>query len=57
MPDLKLEKKKLELLRIKTGQAEIEYKIMERLDDVERMKKNLEIQKQRIKELEQELGE
>ena len=39
--NLELEKKKLELKKVETSKAEFEYKILERLQDIERLKDNV----------------
>ena len=55
MPNLKLEKKKLELLRVGTAKAEMKFKILERLEDVDRLKANIVIQEKREQELKEEI--
>lgn len=57
MIDLVKEKKKVELSRMSHGIMENELKILERLDDIERIKKSIEDQKGRIKELKSEFGD
>lgn len=50
-------RKKLELSRVKLARQELELKIEERLDEVERLKQHIEIQLTKEKELEQEIKE
>jgi hypothetical protein len=54
---LEKKKKELELAKVKCGKQEMEFKILERLEDIERLKENINIQDKRILELEKELGE
>jgi hypothetical protein len=55
MIDLEKEKKKLELKRVIYMREEMEYKILERMAEIERLKDNLAAQDKRIGELEAEL--
>jgi hypothetical protein len=48
-------KKKLELAKVKCAMQEMEHKILMRLEDIERIKADMEIQDAKIKELENEL--
>ena len=56
MIDLEKEKKKLELKRVRFARDEMDFRILERLSDIERLKENMKIQDERIAELELELG-
>lgn len=55
--DIELARKKLELKKVETALAEMEFKKLERLADIERIERNMENQKQRIEELKNELKE
>lgn len=53
-----LEKKKLETqhMKVKAARMELEISVLERLQDIERLNKNIEIQKQKEYELEVQLA-
>ena len=53
---LELKKKKLELSRVKYAHEEMEVKILEREEDILRIKDNMKIQQARIEELEAEIA-
>lgn len=55
---MSIEKAKLnlELMKVRCGSEEMRFKIMEREQDIERLKKNIEIQEKKIKELEAKLS-
>ena len=55
--DLEKERKKIELIRVRAARAEQEFKIFERMDEIERIKQNIQAQLKREAELEKELGE
>lgn len=55
--DIEKARKQLELKKVETAMAEMEFKKLERLADIERIENNIEIQKQRIRELKDELKE
>lgn len=55
MNDLDRMRKELELSKVKCGKMELEYRIVERQQDIDRMKESIEVQDKRIKELETEL--
>lgn len=55
--NLENKKKKLELQRVILAKDELEFKIEERLEEIERLKTHIEIQKQTILKLKQEIGE
>lgn len=46
--NLELEKKKLDLKKLETSKLELEYKILERLADIDRIKTNVEKQEEQI---------
>jgi hypothetical protein len=43
---LDLKKKKLELMRVQVAKCDLEYKIEERLDEIERLKSHVKIQEE-----------
>lgn len=51
MIDLETERKKLELRRVESARMEMEFQIIERQVDIERLQKHIEIQKQKELEL------
>lgn len=53
---LEKKRKELELARVEIARRELEFKIEERLDEIERLKQHIDIQKKREQELKQELG-
>lgn len=55
--NLERAKKELELKKVETALAEMEFKKLERLADIERIERNMENQKQRIEELKNKLEE
>ncbi len=55
MEKLERKKKELELARVKLAKDELEYKIEERLDEVQRLRDHVEIQNKRIEELQKDL--
>lgn len=57
MTELDKKKKQVDLIKISAAIAELEMKIMERQEDIERMRDHIEKQKQRQVELEKELKE
>jgi hypothetical protein len=54
MSNLEIERKKIELKRVTLSKDEMEFKILERLADIDRLKENIAVQEKRIKELQQE---
>jgi SMC interacting uncharacterized protein involved in chromosome segregation len=56
MTKLEEMKKKAELARLEAGKAEMEFKKMEYLENIERLDSNLEIQEQAIKKIKEELN-
>jgi hypothetical protein len=55
MSTLEQRKKELELERVKLAKKELEFKIEERLEEIDRLKSHIEIQNQTIKKIEQEI--
>lgn len=55
MSSLELRKKELELERVKLAKKELEFKIEERLEEIERLKSHIEIQNETINKIEKEL--
>jgi peptidoglycan hydrolase CwlO-like protein len=55
MSNLALEKKKLDLRKIETSKLEFEYKILERLADIDRIKKSIEEQDKAIQKIKNEI--
>jgi len=49
--NIELERKKLEVLQVSTSMASMKFTIMERLQDIERIKINIENQEKRLQEL------
>jgi peptidoglycan hydrolase CwlO-like protein len=47
--------KELELQRVLTGKLELEYKIAQRMDEIERLEENIKISEDKIKELQEEI--
>ena len=54
--NLERARKELELKKVETSLAEMEFKRLERLSDIQRIEENIEIQKQKVKQLKEELG-
>lgn len=57
MKELDKKKMKLELMRVTTARAELDYKVEERLDEISRLKDQIRIQDDKIAELEKLLHE
>lgn len=55
---MSIERKKmeLELMRVKTAKMDLEVKIEERLEEIEKMKMHIEIQEKRVIELTEQLS-
>jgi len=51
MSPLELKRMKLELIKVSAARAELEFKIEERLEDINRLKDNIKIQEAREAEL------
>ena len=57
MTDLELKRKKLELIKVAAARAELEFKIEEKYDEIERIKGHIKTQLEHEKKLKVELGE
>lgn len=55
--DLKRKKLEVELMKVNAAQGDMELNILKHMDDIERIEKNIVIQKNRAKELEEMLKE
>lgn len=49
--NLELEKKKLELIKVQTALAELEYRVLERVAEIERIRQNIATQNEAIDKL------
>lgn len=56
MTNLEKKKKEAELMRVQASRMDLEVKIAEREDEIERLKQHIEIQLNKEKELRQELN-
>lgn len=54
--NLELERKKLELKRVEVAKADMEFTILERMADIERLKKNIQNQETRMKEIQEQIS-
>jgi D-mannonate dehydratase len=54
--NLELEKKKLDLRKLETSKAEFEYKVLERLADVQRIKDSIAKQDEAIEKIKAEIN-
>lgn len=52
---LERKRKEMELMRVTTARHEQEFRIEERLDEIERIKEHIKIQKAKEEELKQEI--
>jgi hypothetical protein len=57
MTDLEKKRKLLEIDRVKLAAREMEFKIEERLEDIKRLKEQIENQNKRVEELLAQIGE
>lgn len=57
MSDLEKKRKQVEILRVEAAKAEMELLIEEKFADIERIRKNIEVQSARIEQIKQQLGE
>lgn len=57
MSPLELKRLKLELVKVGAAKAELQFKIDERLEDIERIENNIKIQEQREEELKIKISE
>lgn len=55
MTNLELKRLEVELIRVQAARAELEFKIVEREDDIDRMKQNIQIQINKENEIKQKL--
>lgn len=53
---LDLKKKKLELARVQVAKQELEFKIEERADEIQRLKEHIKVQEQTEEKLKQEIS-
>lgn len=51
MNELEKKRKEVELLRVEAARAEMELQIEEKLAEIDRIKKNILVQEQKIKEI------
>jgi len=51
MTNLELKRTEVELIRVQAARAELEFKIIEREDEIERIRENIKIQLKREEEL------
>lgn len=54
---LELKRQHLELIKVRAARAELEFKIEEKLDEIERIKAHIQTQLKREEELVAKLGE
>ena len=54
--NIDLERKKLELVKVEAAKYELEFKIKERMADIQRIKENILIQDKKINELNSEIA-
>jgi len=52
---IEYKKKQLELDRVTLAKKELEFRIEERLDEIEKLKEHILVQEKRVKELQEEL--
>jgi hypothetical protein len=52
---LEVKKMQVELMRVAAARAEMEFKIMERLEDIERLKEQIKLQEAKEQELKQKI--
>ena len=57
MNPLENKRREVELIRVGAAKAELEFRIMERMDEIERIKINIDNQTKREEELKTELDE
>lgn len=57
MTELEKQKTKLNIKKAETAKLELEYKILERMEDIQRMREHIQLQDQRIDELTKSLKE
>ena len=57
MTSLEKQKKELELARVTLAKKELEFKILEREEEISRLKEHISVQDKKISELTLELGQ
>lgn len=57
MKDLKRKKLEVELAKVDAARMEMELRILEKEEEIQRVKKSIQIQKDRIQEIKLELNE
>lgn len=57
MSPIDIKRKQLELIKVSAARAELEFRIMEREEEIERIKANIEIQIKKEIELKKELDD
>lgn len=57
MNPLDLKRMKLDLLRVSTAKAELQFKIEERLEDIRRIEENIKISEAKEEELKSKIAE
>lgn len=55
MSPLETKRKELELVKVAAARAELEFRILERQDEIERIKQNIEIQLKKEADLKEEI--
>jgi len=53
--NLELEKKRLDLQKLETSKLEFEYKVLERLADIDRIKKSIQKQDDAIQKIKEQI--
>lgn len=56
MQPLDIKRRKLDLMRVQTARYELEFKIEERLEEIERLKEHIRIQQETEIKIQQELA-
>lgn len=56
MTPLELKRIKLELIHVSAARAELEFRIEEKMDEIERLKKNIAIQQEKEIELREKIS-
>ena len=57
MRDIEKKKLQVEMMKVQAAKADMEYKILERMEDIERIKENIKVQENREQELRELLKE
>lgn len=55
MDNLEIQRKKLEIIKVKAAKAEMEFKILEKEEEILRLRKNMELQDAHVAKIEKEL--